>query len=521
MLVVQLIQSTWRILAAGIFSISLATPTITPTVPASTPTAPSAWSQPVNLSYGWFPDIAADSYGGLHVVWSSGKVIAKTGSIATQPPDEFDVVMYTTNPDGTGWSEPNDIAAMTSGGEATRPSLYIDQNGILHLLYRETSIFYSQAPVVDSVSARAWSPPIIVNESQVAYFSRMAVDSKGLLHLVYTENVPSTKCPVCYHLFYRQSTDNGKTWSIRVDISKGDIGAAKPQILIDKDNNLHVVWESGIGGAYGQLNDPTSVMYANSTDGGKTWSQPYTFPAPNGWGRNVTIGENGRGALIVAWLGLNEDQVYSQTSNDHGKTWSDPQPIPNVWGGWSIYNARLDDYSMATDSNGNVHLVFVGRLSADDKNLEILHLTWDGSTWSSPETITTLTGDVPEWPRLAISLGNQLNVVWFVREQAHIWDAGNSQYKIWYSNDTIHSTALKPNPRPTPAPEAVSTALPSPSPQPTPTPIPPALVAALNSPISNFNIYSEYDNMWMMAKSLVPGIVLLGLVIFFVRSKRR
>jgi hypothetical protein len=507
-------------LAAGIFSVSMLTPIITPFAPAPTTAASSNWSRPVSLAYGWFPDIAADSYGGLHVVWSSGIVIGRPNSIATQPPEEFDVVMYTTNPDGTGWSEPNDIAAMTSGGEATRPALYIDNNGILHLLYRETSIFYSHAPVVASVSARAWSQPIIVNERQVAYFSRLAVDSNGVLHLVYTENVPSTDCPICYHLFYRQSADNGKTWSIRVDISRRDIGSAKPQILIDKENNIQVVWESGIGGAYGQLTDPTTVMYAGSTNGGKNWSVPYKFPAPNGWGRNVTIGEDKRGALIVAWLGLDEDQIYSQTSVDHGKTWSNPQPIPNVWGGWSIYNARLDDYSMANDSDGNVHLVFVGRSSSDDNNLEILHLSWDGYSWSEPETITTLTGDVPEWPRLAISLGNQLNVVWFVREQAHIWDAANSQYKVWYSHATIQAKALKPNPRPTLAPEVASTPVPTPSPQPTSTPIPAALVAALNAPINNFSIYSEYGDMWMMAKSLLPGILLLGLIIFFVRIKR-
>ncbi len=523
MQVVTLIQYTWRLMAAGIFSVSLLTPGITPTATATitATAAPSNWSLPVSLDYGWFPDIAADSYGGLHVVWSSGKVIANANSIATQPADEFDVVMYTTNPDGIGWSDPNDIAAMSSGGEVTRPSVYIDQNGVLHLLYRETSIFYSQAPVVDLVSARAWSTPIVVNERQVAYYSRLTMDAKGVLHLVYTENVPSAKCPICYHLFYRQSADNGKTWSLRVDISKGDIGSVKPQILIDKQDNIHVVWESGIGGAYGQLTDPTSVMYAASYDGGKTWSNPYQFPAPNGWGRNITIGEDGHGTLIVAWLGLDEDLVYYQTSTNYGKSWSDPQPIPDVWGGWSIYNARLDDYSMATDSDGNVHLVFVGRLNTKDNNLEILHLTWNGFTWSRPESITTLTGDVPEWPRLAISLGNQLNVVWFVREQAHIWDSASGQYKVWYSHEAIQSTALKPNPRPTPAQVTVSTSIPTPSLSPTPTPIPAALAAALNSPVSNFSVTSEYGDMLMMAKSLLPGILLLGLVVIFVRSKRR
>jgi hypothetical protein len=349
----------------------------------------------------------------------------------------------------------------------------------------------------------------------------MAEDSNGVLHLVYTENVPSADCPICYHLFYRQSPDEGKTWSIRQDISKGDIGSVKPQIIVDKEDNIHVVWESGVGGSYGQLTDPTSVMYAASYDGGKTWSQPYKFPAPNSWGRNVTIGEDGEGALVVAWLGLDEDMVYYQTSMNHGKSWSGPQVIPDVWGGWTVYNARLDDYTMATDSDGNIHFVFVGRLSAEDEDLEILHLTWNGTSWSKPEVITQLKGDVPEWPRLSISLGNRLNVVWFVRQQAHIWDSDSAKYRVWFSQATIQSTAVKPNLRPTAASAVVSTPSPTPYVTPTATPMPPALAAALKAPMSDFNIYSEYDDMILMAKSLLPGVLLLGFVILLVKGRHR
>ncbi len=191
MQVVKFIRSTWRLLGAGLFSIATLTPKITPAVPTATVEPPSAWSQPVSMAYGWFPDIAADSYGGLHVVWSTGKSLGNASINTTQTPEEFDVVMYTSNPDGTKWSAPNDIAAMTSGGEVTRPSLLIDQNGILHLTYREIGIFYSQAPVDTSISARTWQPPLIISENQVAYFSRMAEDFKR-------SNTPGIyrKCPL-------------------------------------------------------------------------------------------------------------------------------------------------------------------------------------------------------------------------------------------------------------------------------------------------------------------------------------
>lgn len=515
------IQFAWRLVAAGLFSVSLLPPQITPIPTPTIAGASSNWSQPTFVTYGWFPDIAADAAGGLHLVWSDEKVIGDTGLTATPPASGFDVVMYSTSQDGTSWSTPNDIAASPTEGAVTRPAIFIDQKGILHMGYRsEKSIFYTQAPLAEAATAQGWSPSILINELQVGYYSRVVEDSKGVLHMVYTENVISARCPICYHLFYRQSVDNGKTWSLRYDISRVDSGAVKPQILIDKEDNIHVVWEAGAGGALGQLTDPTTAMYSGSHDGGKTWSQPYKFPAPNGLGKNPTIGLDGRGNLVVAWLGLNEDLVYYQASRDHGKTWSDPVVISDVWGGWTNYNSRLDDYSMATDSAGNIHLVFVGRMSADDKNLEVIHLTWDGSSWSKPEAITVLSGDVPEWPRLAISLGNQLNVVWFVRDQAHIWDTSNSHYKIWYSQEILPINGVKPQPYPSATLDPNRGNTPTPNVTPAPTKVPPDVAAALSSPESTFDVYSEKDDMLMMAKSLAPGVLLLGLVFFVIRSRR-
>ena len=49
------------------------------------------WTEPALLSYGWFPDVAADASGRVHVVWSSGT----TG---------YDVVMYSSTTDGANGS---------------------------------------------------------------------------------------------------------------------------------------------------------------------------------------------------------------------------------------------------------------------------------------------------------------------------------------------------------------------------------------------------------------------------------
>jgi hypothetical protein len=490
----------------------------------------SGWTQPVPLSapnlWAWFPDVTTDRTGTVHVVWASAIVPASDDASA----ESFDTIVYDSkNQDSQDWAKAVDVIAFKQSNEATRPAILVDIQGILHLTCRYTSVFYSYVPADSGSVVSAWRPLRQVSSFQVAYFSRLAIDSQGRLHLVYTENVPSTECPVCFHLFYRWSDNNGISWSNLVDVSNLPTGSAKPQILIDKQDYIHLVWEAGQGGAYGQLTDPTKVMYAVSYDRGKTWTTPVEFIAPGGIGKNITIGLDSRGKLVIAWLDETQDAIYYQISSDQGRSWSPPQLIPGVWGGWSVYAARLDDYAMATDSAGDVHLVLVGRTARDQKSLGVLHLRWDGSTWSQPEVIASYIGDVAEWPRVAVSDGNQLHVVWYVRDAVNVWNTVDKSkpHRIWYAQGSSSAPALTPVPWPThtptpkPTPAAIGPIF-TPTRIPTPTPTPdPALASVTVPPEVIDTIYTDSDEVMLLVKSLVPAMLVIAAVIFGVRLRKR
>ena len=492
------------------------------TMPSVSSAQSAGWSRPLPLSsegrFGWFPDVAVDVTGQIHVVWSSFA-------------GHYDAVLYTTSKNGQEWSNINDIAAVpqVAGSEATRPGLFIDQYDLIHMTYRSTIVYYSQAPGASAYSANGWTQTYAVSGAtggQVAYFSRVARDRQGTLHLIFSENVISTTCPICFHLFYRRSEDNGRTWTPPVDISRLATGAAKPQLLIDGQDNLHLVWEAGRGGTYGQLTDPTRVWYSSSDDQGATWTSPVELStelsaAVDGQSKDITIGQGRDGQLITAWLSLPEDKVYYRVSVDQGRSWAPPQPIPGVWGGWIIYQARLDDYAMATDSAGDVHMIMMGRTSEEQTSLSVLHLTWDDSNWSAPEVIATLAGDVPEWPRIAIGDGNQMHVVWFVRDQKHIWgdspDGSPADYRIWYSG------------RASGAPEVVATPLPVPTAIPETQAAPEALTPS-PAPTSNQlsasatrvdSTYNETDGVILLLQSLLPVVLLIVALLIGVRIRRR
>ncbi len=479
------------------------------------------WSSPIPLSdettTSWFPDIAVDLSGRVHVVWSSGVDLGRG--------EAYDTVMYASSSDGRAWSLPLDVVALPSEGNVTRPALLTDAAGALHMTYRSNMVYYTRVST-QAVAAPNFLPPRSISSGDNGYFSRLVLDAAGRLHVFYTEYAQPAGCPECLHVYHRVSEDNGLVWSLPEDITPGPSGAAKPSVVVDTQGRLHLVWEAGRGGDLGQLAAPTTAIYVGSDDGGRTWRPPLILAPSDSQARHVTLGMTGTGQLVAAWLSLPEDRILYRTSDDGGLTWAQPQAIPGGYGGWTVYAGRTDGYAMVTDGAGVVHLLAVGRTSALQTSLSLLHMAWDGAAWSTPEALVTLTGDVPEWPRAAVGLGNQLHVVWFVRDEAHIWGGeGAFPYRIWYANRMLDAPAQQPVVFPTLTPTSeVSMLAPEvvPTREATPTSSTGPLLGAFLSPddaVPPADI--ENRSLLIILQAMIPVLLFLGGVVVVVNLRRR
>lgn len=141
-----------------------------------------SWSTPVmistNTANSWWPDIAVDGGGQPHIVWNSGR-------------SDKDLLMYSA-PAEQGWLEPNDIAVTARGGYTIRPAIAVDNAATLHVTFRgETTIYYTNAPASEAWSASAWSPRRRISGAGMgaAYYSDVAVDGQGGIHVVWNESV--------------------------------------------------------------------------------------------------------------------------------------------------------------------------------------------------------------------------------------------------------------------------------------------------------------------------------------------
>ena len=166
----------------------------------------------------------------------------------------------------------------------------------------------------------------------------------------------------------------------------------------------------------------------------------------------------------------------------------------------------LDSCHAASDSAGHVHLLVLGYLSVLDEELSLIYTVWDGQEWSTPHSLYT-SADPPEWPKLAVGMGNVLHATWFTRDEAHVWDSERGRYRVWAAARQVDAPLLTPVPTlvsvPTP------TASPSVPPALAPTPMP--TVPTGSAPPAG--IFTDLDDAVRLAIALAPVAGLIAVVL--------
>jgi hypothetical protein len=254
---------------------------------------------------------------------------------------------------------------------ANFPSVTVDSNNITHIAYIMTpaeganwQIMYTNnaggsfnlaGTMVDTAGANpAAVPPAMI-----------LAGPGNVLHLIYVRfNLVGDN-----QLYYRQSTNNGATWSARVQISSGNKSAA-PSMALDSAGNLHIVWINDqcgnsiynvfyrVRSASGTLsgiskpkdecgtfqnrpqisiaNGKPQVVFARDTSAngeiyyarleGSQWLSQNISQSPGATSQNPAFASDGGNNLFAAWdeniNGNTNHEIYFKTSSDGGLNWS-------------------------------------------------------------------------------------------------------------------------------------------------------------------------------------------------------
>lgn len=348
----------------------------------------TGWSEGIPLidrdePDGHLPQIAVDQQGHVHVFWASW-----LGPDQDKPFSEAVNTIVYRRLDQEGWSPANDIVVAPGNGALLIGNVIVDDQGYLNLTWidqgRSRSVFLSRAHVSLADKAPAWSTISLDSPQIAASFPQLITEGDGKFHLIYAKDNRS--------IIYLSSLDYGATWSIPVTIwevvDPDQEAVANPRIAVDSKGYLHVVWTVAVSERSWQ---GAAVYYARSTDGGVTWNTDEiqrSLPTEStaAW---INVAVRGDNEIHLAWnrgFGSLRGR-YHNWSADNGKAWNDPVSFfpPNESG-------QTHWPWMVVDSAGILHLISKTGAGINDGAPKYMY--WDGNNWSSMYAFTETQNDL-------------------------------------------------------------------------------------------------------------------------------
>ena len=425
---------------------------------------------------GWSnnPEIAVDGSGNIHVVWVDDTIGYWGGGMDS----EIFYAKYTA-----ATSQWSNITVISDGFNdvwgwndewSDSPSIAVDNLGNIHVVWNDYSSgiwhdSYDDAEIMYvkySVTTSQWSNVTILSDgwdnvwgwnNESSEDPAIVTDNSGNVHVVWQDRTVGSWTGgiddnEIMYVNYSVATGHWSNVTIISDTSTGwnDDQSADPDIDIDSNGNIHVIWEDKTNGIWGDDEEIMWTMYSSSS--GKWLNATVISDGYNNvWGWNtgdcddpkIVVDNSGNAHAVWGdysngtWRNNMEDDeiMYAKYSATTGQ-WSNVTIISDGHGGtwWNL--GESENVDISADDRGIIHVVWEdgtnGTWGTDD---EIMYTNWTASSgWSFPVVVSdgyngTYWND--GWsgqPAIATDSNNQIHIVWY-DDTVGLW---GSDYEIMY-----------------------------------------------------------------------------------------
>ncbi len=307
-------------------------------------------------------------------------------------------------------SKSADVRLTNDADVSIIPRIVADSNDNLHVVWVDNRDGNSQIYYKNYTSADGWSSDVKLTSATGSSVSPdIGIDSNNDLHVVWYDNRDGSD-----EIYYKNYTSTGG-WSSDVRLTDNASASRTPRIAIDStNNNLHVVW-------YDNRDGNEEIYYKNCTSAGG-WSSDVrlTDDAGTSWHSDIAVDSGGN--LSVVWDD-NRDGNYEIYYKNY-----------TSGGGWSsdvrLTSAAGDSWhsEIAVDSGGNLSVVWEDNRDGNDEIYYKNHTSASG--WSADVRLTNDVG-LSENPAVATDSSNDIHIVWY--------DGRDGNFEVYYKNSTSSS----------------------------------------------------------------------------------
>ncbi len=333
-----------------------------------------------NASGSYYPDIAADQQGNLHVVWADSR------------DGNSDIYYIKLSPSGNNLT--SEIRLTMNPASSLAPVVAVDSNGYVHVVWHDYAygaleIFYKK---LDN-NGLAVSPDIRVTQTASNSLNpTLGIDSQNNVHIAWQEDNNG------YDIFYKKLNNNGINLTGNIPVINNMYPhSVNPSLAIDKQDNIHVVWNE----------DYSNLYYAKLDSNGGMLVQPKSLGNSglySSFGAPILAVDSHRDLHVL--ISYNYVNYYPSLQYYHfNETGSSISPgyFP---GAYNVYS-----YDVATDSQDLIH--FVWSKAENPGNQGELYYAKMNQTGNLVVPSTRLTFDpANSWASSFILTNKGVHVVW-------------------------------------------------------------------------------------------------------------
>jgi hypothetical protein len=293
--------------------------------------------------------IAVDGEGTVHAVWTENR---------RQGMFDFGMIVYRNKPRGGHWS-PTDSIRPETDHRAWLPDMFCDRNGRLHLVWYDGSDYGGSGPDSDVLymcrsEGGTWSPAELVSaeSDEGSWTASVAVDSYGTVFVAWMEWADQGLGWLVLDILFKFKPSGGD-WTDVENLSYSRENSWSPSLSVGPDDVLHLAWEDRV---FEDGYNVAEMMIYCTRDPGGEWGPIEVLTLENPWLYSPTMVADDFGVVHIAWFGANRktgwdyDVLYRKKLPGH--RWTRPE----------IASMESDDSSdlasMVVDRRGTVHLVW-------------------------------------------------------------------------------------------------------------------------------------------------------------------
>ena len=296
----------------------------------------------------------------------AGEPVDMSFSLFTVPVSPANVgrIHYSRSTDARANFEPGGmIGGASAGGARVNPGIAVDDQEIIHVVWEDYAMHPSLGNIMyanSSDGGRSFGGSVMVDDPVTVSTHQgrpqIALDDDGNIHVVWEDY---RRDPRLGDIYYSKSTDGGRTFEDDVlvdDPITVTSRQAKPAMVVDSSGGIHIVWED-----YRDNAEMANIYYAASTDGGQTFGADKrlneVFDHATHHGRPTIVADTSD-TLYAFWEDYRNashlGDIYCSVSADGGATFGSSVMVDDP----ITVSSRQIRPAAAVDGNGIVYVVW-------------------------------------------------------------------------------------------------------------------------------------------------------------------